>query len=114
MASVYRESPPPPRWRLVYRMPFRARVQRGAVWIGFGGLCSASLCALAIGASLGGAVGLALFVFAVMALLSSGTFLTITWMTRLPELIEGKIDAVLADARAPARCHIQSGPDRWT
>jgi hypothetical protein len=112
--SAYREKPPPPRWRLVYRTPLAERLRQSAMLGGFGLLAAGSILGAAVGAILGGGLGLALAALGLMVFVTAGAFLGIHWATHLPFTAERTIAALRADERFPGRCRIATAEERWS
>lgn len=94
-------------------MPLLARIGRGATVGVFVGIVVLGLLAVVFAPVLGGGFAFALALFGVMAALTAAAFLTIVWMTRLPESVERTIAQVSADER-PSRCRVFSEGERWT
>jgi hypothetical protein len=113
--SAYRNSPPP-RWRIIYRVPLLARVGRGAVLGGFGVLAMSALLAACLFAALansenGALVGVA--AVATMMLITGGAVIALHWMTSFTAITECTIDALYADPSDENRCWIESGHEHW-
>ena len=114
--SAYRNKPPPPRWRIIYRVPFLARVGRGAVLGGFGVLAMSALLAACLIAALGNrengtVVGLA--GFATMVAITGGAVVALHWMTSFTAIAECTIGALRLDPDDTDRCRIVSGHEEW-
>jgi hypothetical protein len=114
--SAYRNKPPPPRWRIIYRVPLLARVGQGAVLGGFGVLAMSALLALCLVAALGNSenstlVGIA--AFATMVGITGGAVVALHWMTSFAGIAECAIGALRPDAADASRCRIQSGHEEW-
>jgi hypothetical protein len=115
--SAYRNKPPPPRWRVVYRTPFLQRVGRGAVLGGFGVLALGSILAVSILLLIGtvdegivaGVAGLSIPVF-----LTAAAFLLVHWGTHLSDTAERTISSLQADPSDPTRCRALCGNERWS
>ena len=108
--SAYRELPPPRPFRLLYRPPVRERVGDAAFLIGSG---VGTLLAVAVALTcfiVGDAVGV-VGLFALIAAMTSGTLFCIAWMTRLSEVAEVDVWAVLPEA--PGRCRVVTEGERW-
>ena len=114
--SAYRNKPPPPRWRIIYRVPFLARVGRGAVLGGFGVLSMSALLAVCLFAALGnsenGAV-IGFAAFATMVFITGGAVVALHWMTSFSGIAECTVSALRADPRDPGRCRFESGHEEW-
>src|SRR5690349_6026832 len=114
--SAYRNKPPPPRWRIIYRMPILERVGRGAVLGGFGVLAMSALLALglaAAGGNSGSGTMVALSAFAVMAFFTGTAVVVLHWMTSFAGVAERTIDKLRTDPNDENRCRIESGEERW-
>jgi len=115
--SAYRNKPPPPRWRVVYRTPFLQRVGRGAVLGVFGVLALGSILAVALFLLIGsvdegivvGVAGLSIPVF-----LTAAGFLIVHWGTHLSEITERTISSLHADPNDPSRCRALCDNERWS
>lgn len=57
--------------------------------------------------------GFALALFGLMIAVTGATFLTIVWMTHLPEIAERTIVQISGSDR-PSRCRVISEGERWT
>lgn len=117
--SAYRNKPPPPRWRVVYRTPLLQRLGRGAVLGGFATLVLLSVFALAAillfrGGEHAGAVAPVVGTFAAMTLLTAGMMLFIHYATSASEVTECKVGDLQIDPRDPCRCLIHGGRERWS
>lgn len=114
--SAYRNKPPPPRWRIIYRVPLLARVGRGAVLGGFGVLAMSALLAVCLFAALGNSdnstlVGLA--AFATMVGITGGAVVALHWMTSFAGIAELAVGALRPDPVDAGRCRIHSGHEEW-
>jgi hypothetical protein len=114
--SAYRNKPPPPRWRTIYRVPFLERVGRGAVLGGFGVLAMSALLAVCLVAALGDADGgtmVGAAAFAAMVLVTGGTVVVLHWMTSFAGLVECTVGSLRSDPNDGTRCRLRSGEDDW-
>ena len=114
--SAYRNKPPPPRWRIIYRVPFLARVGRSAVLGGFGVLALSAMFAACLFAALGNSenstlVGLA--AFATMVGITGGAVVALHWMTSFTGIAECTISALRPDPHDASSCRIESGHEEW-
>jgi len=114
--SAYRNKPPPPCWRSIYRVPFLERVSRGAVLGGFGVMSLSALLALSVFAAVGKTgngtlVGLA--AFAAMVFVTGGTVVALHWLTSFAGTAECTIGALRADPDDAKGCRFQSGNELW-
>ncbi len=115
--SAYRNKPPPPRWRVIYRTPFLQRVGRGAVLGGFGVLALGSILAVAIFLLIGtvdagivaGVAGISILVF-----LTAAAFLLVHGGTHLSETAERTVSALEDDPSDPTRCRALCEDERWS
>ena len=117
--SAYRNKPPPPRWRVVYRTPLLQRVGRGAVIGGFATLALVSVFALAAillfrGGEYDGAVVPVIGTFAAMTLLTAGMMLFIHFATSASEIAEFKVDYLQINDEDPSRCLIFTESKFWS
>ncbi len=114
--SAYRNMPPPPRWRIIYRLPFLARVDRGAVLGGFGVLSMSALLAVCLSAALGtteNGVVVGMAAFGTMVGIIGGALVALHWMTGFSEIAECTIGALRPDPSDAERCRIESGHEHW-
>ena len=113
--SAYRNKPPPPRWRIIYRVPFLARVDRGAVLGGVGVLSTSALLAVCLYAALGDtengvAVGMA--AFGTMVGIIGGALVALHWLTSFAGTDECTVDALYVGDTAK-ECLAWSGSRVW-
>ena len=108
--SAYRELPPPRPFRLLYRPPVRKRLGDAAFVIGSGAGTLIAVAAAVACFMVGGVAGL-VGILALLAAVTSGTLFCIAWMTRLAEVAEIDVWAVLPDA--PGRCKVVTEGGRW-
>jgi hypothetical protein len=116
--SAYRNKPPPPRWRVVYRTPLLQRMGRGAVIGGFATLALVSVFAIAAlllfcGGEYDGAVVPVIGTFAAMTLLTAGMMLFVHFATSASEIAECKVGDLQINPGDPSQCLILSGSERW-
>jgi hypothetical protein len=110
--STYRRPPPPPRWRLLYRLPLLDRFGRSATV--FAAIMLLSLLTMIVAPLLGGIAMLPIAAFGLMAAFTAAAFLTIAWMTRLPTTAECTIAQLSGDEQRPSRCLVVSDSEQWT
>lgn len=113
--SAYRNKPPPPRWRSIYRVPFIERVSRGAVLGGFGVMAMSALLALGVFAAIGKTgsgtlVGLG--AFSVMVFVTGGAVVALHWLTSFAGTDECTVDALYVGDTAK-ECLAWSGSRAW-
>src|SRR5262245_36987983 len=108
--SAYRELPPPRPFRLLYRPPARKRVGDTAFVLGSGVGTLLSIGVAVTFFLVGGAAGV-VGLFALVAAMTSGTLFCIAWMTRLSEVAEVDVWAVLPEA--PGHCRVVTKGERW-
>jgi hypothetical protein len=115
--SAYRNKPPPPRWRVIYRTPLVNRVGRSAALGGFGILALGSILAVAIFLLIGkvdegiviGVAGLSVPVF-----LTAAAVLIVHWGTHFSETAQRTVSSLQADPSDPTRCRVLCEGERWS
>src|SRR5262249_38117859 len=108
--SVYREMPPPRPFRLLYRPPVRKRVGDAVFFIGSGVGTILAIASAIASFIVGGAASVA-GLFALVVAMTGGMLFCIAWMTRLSEVAEVAVWAVLPDA--PDRCKVVTKGEQW-
>lgn len=114
--SAYRNKPPPPRWRSIYRVPFLERVSRGAILGGFGVMVMSALLALCIFAAVGKTSSgtlLGLGAFSVMVFVTGGAVVALHWLTSFAGTSECAVGALSNDLGDTKGCRFMSGDERW-
>src|SRR4051812_12792672 len=114
--SAYRNRPPPPRWRVIYRVPLLARIGRGAVLGGFGVLAMSALLAACLIAALGNRdngeiIGLA--AFGTMVGITGGAVVALHWMTSFSGIAECTVSALRADPHDAGQSRMTCGHEEW-
>jgi hypothetical protein len=111
--SAYRNKPPPPRWRIIYRRPLLARVGRGALLGGFGALVMSALLAVCLVPALGSSGQITLAVFAFMIFVTGGSVVALQWMTSFAGMTECAVSALRPDPDDEDRCRMVGGHEQW-